>query len=103
MPLKLPGRSNLPEWQDPGSQRRIFLRAYAHFAAIAQQAHPGQYVTARGWRTSPSKIIDNALIGFCKTEISGTPLTGAMPGTVTAGSISFEVPGYPPAKNEALS
>jgi hypothetical protein len=92
-----------PEWQDPGSQRRIFLRAYAHFAAIAERAHPGQYVTDCGWRTSPSKVIDNALIGFCKTEINGTPPTEAIPGTVTAGSISFEVTGYPPAKNEALS
>jgi hypothetical protein len=94
---------HLPEWQDPGSQRRIFQLAYAQFAAIAQQAHPGQYVTGHGWRTSSSKIIDNALIGFCKTEISGIPPTAAMPGTGTAGSISFEVPGYPPVKNEALS
>ena len=94
---------HLPEWQDPGSQRRIFQLAYAQFAAIAQQAHPGQYVTGHGWRTSPTKIIDNALIGFCKTEISGTPPSVAMQGPATAGSISFEVPGYPPVKNEALS
>ena len=94
---------DLPEWQDPGSQRRIFQLAYAQFTVIAQQARPGQYVTGQGWRTSSSKIIDNALIGFCKTEISSTPPTAAMPGTDTAGSISFDVPGYPPAKNEALS
>lgn len=94
---------HLPEWQNPGSQRRIFQLAYGQFAAIAQQTHPGQYVTGRGWRTSPSKIIDNALIGFCKTELSRTPPTADVSGTGTAGSISFEVPGYPPVKNEALS
>jgi hypothetical protein len=60
-------------------------------------------VTGHGWRTSSSKIIDNALIGFCKTEISGIPATAAIPGMGTARSISFEVPGYPPVKNEALS
>lgn len=60
-------------------------------------------MTGHGWRTSPSKIIDNALIGFCKTELSGTPPTADAPGAGIAGSISFEVPGYPPVKNEALS
>jgi hypothetical protein len=96
---------HLPEWQDPGSQRRILRIAYTQFAEVGRRAHPGQHVTGQGWRTSPSKIIDNALIGFCKAELGGnvvgTPVTGQL--TDNVREISFDVSGYPPAKNEALS
>lgn len=90
---------HLPEWQDPASQRRIFRLACTRFTEIARQVPLQQYVTGRGWRTSRTKVIDNAVIGFCKAEL--TPAPG--PDDKSSGGITFDVPGYPPAKNEALS
>ena len=89
---------HLPEWQDARAQRRIFELAYGHFAGVARQVRPQRYVTGAGWRTTRSKIIDNALIGFCMTEL-GEP----QPVEEAANQVSFDVPGFPPAKNEALS
>jgi hypothetical protein len=89
---------HLPEWQDADSQRRIFQLAYGHFVNVARQVQPEQYVTGRGWRTSRTKIIDNALIGFCKAELGTDSLVGE-PGN----QIAVEVQGYPPAKDGALS
>jgi hypothetical protein len=89
---------HLPEWQAPGSQRRILGLAYARFADVARQVQLPQYVTGQGWRTSRTKVIDNAVIGFCKAE-----LASAGPEEKLSGGIMFDVPGYPPAKNEALS
>ena len=92
-------RFHLPEWQDPASQRRIFELAYTHFVVVAQRAQPAQYVTGQGWRTSRSKVIDNALIGYCEAEFGEQPPVSE--GVVN--QISFDVAGYPPIKNEALS
>jgi hypothetical protein len=95
---------HLPEWQDTAGQRRIFGIAYNHFAAVAGHVHPSQYVTGPGWRTSSTKILDNALIGFCKAELGTSPLV--VDETVESDApnqVVLEVPGYPPAKNEALS
>jgi hypothetical protein len=60
---------------------------------------PEQYVTRAGWRTSRTKILDNAVIGFCKLEM------GEQPSAVgeVLNRVSFTVPEYPPAKSEALS
>jgi hypothetical protein len=90
---------HLPEWQDPGSQHRIFRLAYTQFAAVARRVQPERYVTGQGWRTSRSKVIDNALIGFCKAELGERPPSAEH----AVNQVSFDVPGYPPAKNEALS
>jgi hypothetical protein len=87
-----------PEWQD-GSQRHTFIRMFREFSAIARAAHPQRYVTGEGWRTSRTKILDNAMIGYCKTELPQQKSDDADAGSL----ISFRVPGYPPAKNEALS
>lgn len=89
---------HLPEWQDARSQRRIFELAYSHLAGVARQVRPQQYVTGAGWRTTRTKIIDNALIGFCMAEL-GEPQSVEE----AVNQVSFEVPGFPPAKNEALS
>jgi hypothetical protein len=43
---------------------------------VARLVHPGQYVTGAGWRTSRTKILDNALIGFRKAELGTSPLAG---------------------------
>lgn len=66
-----------PEWQDPANQRRILRSAYAEFIQIARHVKPGQYVTGQGWRTSRTKVIDNALIGFCKVEMATQPTAPA--------------------------
>ena len=88
-----------PEWQDSGNQRRTFRRVHGQLARVAQQVQPAQYVTGQGWRTSQTKILDNALIGFCRVELVG----GRAPTAARVIQITFEVPGYPPAKNEAKS
>jgi hypothetical protein len=80
---------HLPEWQDPDSQRRIFRLAYTQFAAVAGRVQPGQYVTGQGWRTSRSKVIDNALIGYCKAELGERPPSAED----TVNQVSFNVPG----------
>jgi hypothetical protein len=55
-------------------------------------------VRGAGWRTTRTKVIDNALIGYCMTEL-GEP----QPVEEAANQVSFDVPGFPPTKNEALS
>jgi hypothetical protein len=88
-----------PEWQDLDNQRRTFRRVYSQFADLARRVQPQQYVTGARWRTSRTKILDNALIGFCKVDINGEPASGRD----ARREISFTVDGYPPAKNEAKS
>ena len=88
-----------PEWTDPINQRRTFRRVYHQFVAIAHHVHPDLYITGQGWRTSRTKIVDNALIGFCKLELGGQPT----PATSEFPCVTFDVRGYPPIKNEAKS
>jgi hypothetical protein len=88
------------EWQHPPRQHRTLLQAYRDLCEVARRAQPQQYVDGHHWRTSRTKILDNALIGFCKVELPSEPdeqLTGL------GQELWFRVPGYPPAKNEALS
>jgi hypothetical protein len=59
-----------PEWQDLSGQRRLLLRCYEQFTTIAKTVDPGKYADGSGWRTSRTKIIDNALIGYCKLELT---------------------------------
>jgi len=88
------------EWQHPPYQHRAFLQTYRAFCEIARRAQPRQYVDGRHWRTSRTKILDNALIGFCKVELSSAP--GDQPAD-RGRALLIRVPGLPPAKNEALS
>ncbi|ALG12058.1 hypothetical protein AOZ06_38950 [Kibdelosporangium phytohabitans] len=82
-----------PAWQV--RQGHAFQRLYDHFVDIARRTNPERYVTGVGWRTSCTKIIDNAIIAYCK---------GERPGNHTRGRrISFRVLGLPPAKSEAQS
>jgi hypothetical protein len=85
---------HLPEWQDARSQQRIFTLAYRKFVGVAQQVQPQQYVTGQGWRTCRTKIIDNALIGFCKAEFGSSA-------DVPRNEVTVEIAGYPPAKDGA--
>lgn len=57
------------------AQERIFVEGFTTLAAIAQQTKPSRLV-GPGWRTSPSKILDNALIGWCTQN---APQPGADP------------------------
>ena len=54
-----------PEFQY--QQEKIFRHAYKHFVHIARETNPTRFVGG-GWRTSRTKIVDNALVGFCRAE-----------------------------------
>jgi hypothetical protein len=82
-----------PEWQEPADQRRTIHRVYGHFISIAQQVAPQQYATGEGWRTSRTKILDNALIGFCTLRMGSQGAAAA-----TVRQVTFDVAGYPPIK-----
>lgn len=75
-------------------------------------------VTGLGWRTSTSKLLDNAAIGYCQAELTGasdvaprgvSATSSAAPNPdlsafVPAGFLAFRVEGqFPPAKNTATS
>jgi hypothetical protein len=47
------------------AQAATFKRTFASFARIARDVGPNQYV-GTGWRTSRTKVLDNALIDYCK-------------------------------------
>ena len=50
-------------WQK--KQERSFKDAFQVFAEIASKAKPAQYVGS-GWNTSPTKVIDNAIVAYCR-------------------------------------
>jgi hypothetical protein len=49
------------------NQRRIFNFAWNEFRRIAAASNPERLV-GEGWRTSTTKVIDNAIVGFCMEE-----------------------------------
>jgi hypothetical protein len=71
---------------------------------LARQVRSEQFVTGSGWRTSRTKILDNALIGFWRIE-SGRiePPPDDTSGSESASKISFNVLGLPPAKDGGTS
>ncbi len=56
---------HVPQFQY--QQKNVFSAAYEHFVRIACEANPARFVGS-GWRTSLTKNIDNALVGFCRVE-----------------------------------
>jgi len=84
------------KWQT--NQRRTFRHLYTALASVARATNPAAHVTGVGWRTSRTKILDNAVIAYCRTELSGN-----QPTNQHARQVTFTVPGLPPAKSEALS
>ncbi len=55
-------------WSNPEFQyhpKKCFSYGFSALARIARAVNPAQYVGA-DWRTSKSKILDNALVGFCR-------------------------------------
>lgn len=57
-------------------QRRIFIPAWAALARVAAVAQPSRLV-GPGWRTSATKLIDNAIIGLLKSEPPVCPACGS--------------------------
>lgn len=66
-------------WQNPQfqyGQRSCFTEAFGVFAEIARLVNPSQYVS-KGWNSSRTKVIDNALVGLMRkirdeaTAVSG--------------------------------
>lgn len=58
-------------WQPSDPQinhEGIFVSAFNDFSAIARATQPSRLVDA-GWNTSSTKILDNALIGYCQAEL----------------------------------
>jgi hypothetical protein len=88
------------QWQHPTYQRRAFLQTHRDFCELARRVQPQQYVNTRTWRTSRTKVLDNALIGFCMVEQSVELDEQAID---MGPELSFRVSGLPPAKNEDLS
>jgi hypothetical protein len=85
-------------------QPAVFRVMYNHLAEIAQVVRPEQYVTGAGWRTSRTKILDNAVVAYCRIE-SGEiePSPGELSGAQAANTISFDVQGLPPPKDGGTS
>ena len=48
------------------NQEGAFMRMLSYFARIAQRVDLGRYVGTARWATSESKLIDNAIIGYCR-------------------------------------
>ncbi|HUW86838.1 MAG TPA: hypothetical protein VMW30_00455 [Candidatus Paceibacterota bacterium] len=49
----------------PAYERSTFIRTFRSFAEIAQATDPSEFV-GEEWRTSLTKVLDNAIIGYCK-------------------------------------
>jgi hypothetical protein len=56
---------HVPEFQY--QQEKVFRHAFRHFSRIAKAVMPSRLV-GDGWRTSSTKVLDNALVGFCQAE-----------------------------------
>jgi len=52
------------------NQTRIFVRAFAGFAEVARATQPSRLV-GDGWRSCPTKVLDNAVIGYCQANRIG--------------------------------
>jgi hypothetical protein len=63
-------------WQNPQfqyGQRDCFVEAFNAFARIARAVNPSQYLN-RGWNSSRTKVVDNALVGLLQwVKDHGTP------------------------------
>jgi hypothetical protein len=90
----------LGDYRQPG----VFRNMYDHFAEVARQVRPERFVTGSGWRTSRTKILDNALVAFwCLESGRIEPAPDDASGTESANKISLDVLGLPPAKDGGTS
>jgi hypothetical protein len=49
-------------------QSRFLDDTLPYLVTIAQSVDLDKYVTGRDWRTSPTKLIDNAIVGYCEEK-----------------------------------
>jgi hypothetical protein len=99
-------------------QESLFHNMFATFRDIALKVDLASRVNGLGWRTSTSKLLDNAAIGYCQAELATAPGVvsrdlAATDGSaanressafVPAGYLAFRVENhFPPAKNTATS
>ncbi len=49
----------------PEYEQSTFIRTFTSFAKIAQATDPSNFV-GEAWKTSLTKVLDNAIIGYCK-------------------------------------
>lgn len=89
-------RLHAPDWQY--NQQRTYRWVHDRFAALARRVNPQQHVTGRGWRTSRTKVLDNAMIAFCRRD-GRDPV----PPDAPVRAVSFWVDGPPPTRGEVLS
>lgn len=73
-------------------QKETFVHTFVSLGRIARATQPSQYV-GQGWRTCPAKIVDNAVIGYCKlhglaSKISDLKVIEATLGNLEAPSSS---------------
>lgn len=59
-----------PQFQNDGE--RVFQDIFCRYVRIAQEVQPFQYVGA-AWRTSRTKILDNAVVAFCREHAVYVP------------------------------
>ncbi len=52
-------------WQTEQRQKASLQEAFPIFAQIAKETQPTQYVGG-GWQTSRTKVIDNAIVAYCR-------------------------------------
>lgn len=58
-----------PQFQGQSSSPKpVFVQIFATFSRIASEVQLDRFVTGKQWRTSKSKIIDNALVAYCIAE-----------------------------------
>lgn len=60
-------------WHNPEfqyAQEAAFHHSFRTFVTIARKTNPEQYV-GRGWNTSRTKVIDNAIVGMLLDEAAG--------------------------------
>jgi dCTP diphosphatase len=81
------------EWYDneiQSDQKRVFERTYEAFRKLAITVKPRQYV-GEGWRSSPTKILDNAIVAFMRDERSSPAAVFDLPEVQAALSEFAEV------------
>ncbi len=77
-------------WQAPefqNAQEQIFRSVWAGFVEIARRTRPGRLVDNTAWHTSSTKVIDNAIVGYCiEHSLTSTRPAGPTPARQVAGS-----------------
>lgn len=88
---------SMASWQHPKQQAAALCQVFTEYADLARTVEPAQLATGQGWRTSRTKVIDNAVCAYWLPRMDDQRADDA------DNQISIEVDEYPPVKNEARS